>query len=125
MFGASECLRLCSRKLRINGNFSKLRTQNCKSMSDEIKCARCGQKRPALGYAPLPTELGQKIGAEVCQPCWAEWLQTQTRIINHYGLDLTNPDAQGFLMDNMKGFFYGANEELAQIDTSKEGSIKW
>jgi Fe-S cluster biosynthesis and repair protein YggX len=46
------------------------------------------------------------------------------RIINHYGLDLTNPEAQGFLMDNMKGFFYGANE-LAQIDTSKEGSIKW
>src|SRR2546430_3884331 len=71
-------------------------------MSDEIKCARCGQKRPALGYAPLPTELGQSIGAEVCQPCWAEWLQTQTRIINHYGLDLTSPDAQGFLMDNMK-----------------------
>src|SRR5947207_12392148 len=70
-------------------------------MSDEIKCARCGQKRSALGYAPLPTELGQKIGAEVCQPCWAEWLQAQTRIINHYGLDLINPDAQGFLMDNM------------------------
>jgi len=27
-------------------------------------------------------------------------------------------------MDNMKGFFYSSNE-LAQIDTSKEGSIKW
>ncbi len=51
-------------------------------------------------------------------------LQTQTRIINHYGLDLTNPEAQGFLLDNMKGFFYGASD-LAQIDTSKEGSIKW
>jgi Fe-S cluster biosynthesis and repair protein YggX len=94
-------------------------------MPDEIKCARCGQKRSALGYAPLPTDLGQKIGAEVCQPCWAEWLQTQTRIINHYGLDLSSTDAQGFLLDNMKGFFYGSNEELAQIDTSKEGSIKW
>ena len=94
------------------------------SMSDSIKCARCGQKRPPLGFAPLPTELGQKVAQEVCQPCWAEWLQAQTRIINHYGLDLTNPEAQGFLLDNMKGFFYGANE-LAQIDTSKEGSIKW
>ena len=121
-------------------------------MPDEIKCARCGQKRLPLGYAPLPTELGQKIASEVCQPCraeastawyvplptelgqkiatevcqpcWAEWLQAQTRIINHYGLDLTNPDAQGFLMDNMKGFFYGS-ADLAQIDTSKEGSIKW
>ena len=101
------------------------RQEKTGSMSDQIKCARCGQKRSPLGYSPLPTELGQKIATEVCQPCWAEWLQTQTRIINHYGLDLTNPDAQGFLMDNMKGFFYGSNEELAQIDTSKEGSIKW
>ena len=94
-------------------------------MPDEIKCARCEQKRSPLGYAPLPTEMGQKIAAEVCQPCWAEWLQTQTRIINHYGLDLTNPEAQAFLIDNMKGFFYGASSDLAQIDTSKEGSIKW
>jgi Fe-S cluster biosynthesis and repair protein YggX len=106
---------------------SKLETRNSKPetlMSNEIKCARCGQKRPALGFAPLPTELGQKVAAEVCQPCWSEWLQTQTRIINHYGLDLTNPEAQGFLLDNMKAFFYGQNE-LSQIDTSKEGTIKW
>src|SRR5881392_2499174 len=91
----------------------------------EIKCARCEQKRAPLGYPPLPTELGQKLSQEICQPCWAEWLQTQTRIINHYGLDLGNPEAQGFLIDNMKGFFYGESSDLAQIDTSKEGSIKW
>src|SRR4029079_16298410 len=94
-------------------------------MSNSIKCARCGEKRPPLGFAPLPTELGQKVAQEVCQPCWSEWLQTQTRIINHYGLDVTNPEAQGFLIDNMKGFFYGASSDLDQIDTSKEGSIKW
>jgi Fe-S cluster biosynthesis and repair protein YggX len=94
-------------------------------MSDEIKCARCEQKRAPLGRPPLPTELGQKISQEVCQFCWGEWLQTQTRIINHYGLDLSNPEAQGFLIDNMKGFFYGESSDLAQIDTSKEGSIKW
>ena len=44
-------------------------------MAEEIKCARCGQKRPALGYAPFPNEVGQQIGSQVCQPCWAEWLQ--------------------------------------------------
>ena len=86
-------------------------------MPDEIKCARCGQKRAPLGYAPLPTDLGQKIATDVCQPCWSEWLMTQTRIINHYGLDLTNPEAQNFLLDNMKGFFYGSSD-LAQIDTT-------
>jgi len=98
-------------------------------MSDSIKCARCGQKRAPLGFAPLPTELGQKVATEVCQPCWSEWLQTQTRIINHYGLDLTNPDAQNFLFDNIKGFLFGETlpiaEQQAEIDTSKEGTVKW
>ena len=94
-------------------------------MAETIKCKRCGQKRPALGYAPYPTELGQKIGTEICQTCWAEWLRTQTQIINHYGLDLLNPDAQNFLFDNAKGFFFGSSAGLAQIDTSKEGSIEW
>lgn len=95
-------------------------------MAETIKCARCGQKRPALGYAPLPNELGQQIGAEVCQPCWAEWLQKQTQIINHYGLDVSNPEAQGFLFDNMKAFFFSAGGlPQAEIDTSKEGSVKW
>ncbi len=94
-------------------------------MADTIKCTRCGEKRPALGYAPYPNELGQKVGTEICQPCWQEWLTSQTRIINHYGLDLMNPDAQTFLMDNARGFFFGGAQELAQIDTTKEGSVKW
>lgn len=94
-------------------------------MAETIKCKRCGQKRAALGYAPYPTELGQQIGTEICQPCWAEWLQQQVRIINHYGLDLMNPDAQNFLMDNARGFFFSTGPDLATIDTSKEGSIKW
>lgn len=93
-------------------------------MAETIKCARCGQKRAALGYAPIPTELGQKIGTEVCQPCWAEWLQRQTMLVNHYGLNVIDPDAQNFLFDNMKSFFFSGGES-SQIDTSKQGSINW
>ena len=46
-------------------------------------------------------------------------------MINHYGLELTTPDAQNFLFDNIKGFLFGDAPQLAQIDTSKEGSVKW
>ena len=94
----------------------------------EVKCKHCGEKRPALSFAPLPNELGQKIAAEICQPCWSGWLQKQTQIINHYGLDLTNPDAQNFLFDNIKGYLFGEYLPMAgqaEIDTSKEGSVKW
>ncbi|MBA3711598.1 MAG: oxidative damage protection protein [Pyrinomonadaceae bacterium] len=93
-------------------------------MSEKFKCKRCEQKRPALGYAPIPTELGQRIGAEICQPCWAEWLAKQNMLINHYGLDLTSPDTHEFLFDNMQGFFFN-DGKLANIDTTQEGSVKW
>jgi Fe-S cluster biosynthesis and repair protein YggX len=93
-------------------------------MAEEIKCKRCGLKRAALGFAPFPTELGQRVGAEVCQPCWSEWLQKQQMLINHYGLDLANPDTHDFLFDNMQAFFFNAGN-MVNIDTTKEGSIKW
>ncbi len=97
-------------------------------MAGNINCKHCGEKRPAIGFAPFPNELGQRIAAEICQPCWAGWLQKQTQIINHYGLDLTNPDAQNFLFDNIKGFLFGEGlpvADQAEIDTSKEGTVKW
>jgi Fe-S cluster biosynthesis and repair protein YggX len=94
-------------------------------MAEDIKCRHCGEKRPAIGFAPFPTQLGQRIATEICQTCWSAWLQKQSQIINHYGLDLTNPDAQAFLFDNIKGFLFGEVSPTAEIDTSKEGSVKW
>ncbi len=94
-------------------------------MADMIKCKHCGEKRPAIGFAPFPNELGQRIAKEICQPCWSAWLQKQSQIINHYGLDLSDVDAQNFLFDNIKGFLFGEAPPLAQIDTSKEGTVKW
>ncbi|MBX7053585.1 MAG: Fe(2+)-trafficking protein [Pyrinomonadaceae bacterium] len=92
---------------------------------DKFKCGRCGQTTEPLGYAPLPTELGQKIGAEMCQGCWKEWLQKQNQLINHFGIDVSNPDSHEFLFDNMRIFFYNEGVELAQIDTSQEGKVNW
>lgn len=92
---------------------------------DKFKCARCGQKTEPIGYAPVPTELGSKIGEEICKDCWAEWQKKQMQLINHYGLDVSNPETHEFLFDNMKVFFYDDGSGLATIDTSKEGSVNW
>jgi Fe-S cluster biosynthesis and repair protein YggX len=94
-------------------------------MAETIKCKHCSEKRPAIGFAPFPNELGQRIATEICQPCWSAWLQKQSQIINHYGLDLSDVDAQNFLFDNIKGFLFGEAPPLAQIDTTKEGTVKW
>ena len=93
---------------------------------DKFKCTRCGLKNDPLGYSPFPTELGTKIGEEICKDCWAEWQKKQMQLINHYGLDVSNPETHDFLFDNMKIFFFDdGSGNLAQIDTSKEGTVNW
>ena len=92
---------------------------------DKFKCARCGQKTAPIGYAPIPTALGQKVGQEICANCWKEWVEKQKQLINHFGLDVSNPDSHQFLFDQMKIFFFDEGVELAQIDTSKEGNVNW
>ena len=91
----------------------------------DITCARCGQTREGLSAPPFPNEFGARILASICQQCWKDWLKQQTQIINHYGLDLSNPDAQTFLFDNMKGYLFNEALPTAEIDTTKEGTIKW
>ena len=51
-----------------------------------VTCARCGQTREGAGQVGLPGALGAEIEGRVCAECWGEWLQTQIRVINHYGL---------------------------------------
>lgn len=92
---------------------------------NNFKCARCGRKTAPLGYAPIPTELGQRVGTETCADCWREWLTKQQQLINHFGLDVSNPDTHTFLFDQMKIFFFDEGVEVAQIDTSKEGTVEW
>ena len=82
-----------------------------------IVCARCGNEGDPLPYAPFRTELGQRIHAEICQACWAEWLRQQTMLINHYGLNLRDPEAKAFLTGQMERFLYGGDTE--EVDTSK------
>lgn len=47
---------------------------------------RCGQTREGAGRVGLPGALGDDVERSVCAECWKEWLQTQIRVINHYGL---------------------------------------
>lgn len=95
------------------------------SSGSDFQCARCKRKTAPLGYAPIPTELGQRVGAEICADCYEEWKRKQQQLINHFGLDVSNPDTHTFLFDQMKIFFFDEGVNVAEIDASKEGSVKW
>jgi Fe-S cluster biosynthesis and repair protein YggX len=94
-------------------------------MSEQtIKCRRCGKEAAALAKPPFRTELGERIVAEICASCWADWLQHQTLLINHYGLDPRDAKSRAFLYEQIEQVLLqgGAGKD---IDTSQQGSIEW
>lgn len=95
------------------------------SVLNTIHCRRCGtDEAPRLGRAPFKNELGQRIIDSICQACWAEWLQHQTLLINHYGLDPRDPESRAFLYKQVDEVLLG-DGTARQIDTSKKGEIEW
>ena len=90
----------------------------------DIQCTRCGETRAAVPFAPFNNDLGKRIHSEICQVCWGEWLRRQTALINHYGLNVRDPDARKFLLENTEKFLFSTGEAEG-VDTSKQGTISW
>jgi Fe-S cluster biosynthesis and repair protein YggX len=90
----------------------------------DITCTRCGQTRAGFERAPFPGPIGARAVSEICQDCWAQWLKQQTMLINHYGLNVMDPQARAFLKRNMEAFLFKAGKE-EDVDTSKQGTINW
>ena len=90
----------------------------------DIQCVRCGETRAQVAFAPFNNDLGRRIHAEICQECWAQWLKQQTMLINHYGLNVREPEARKFLTEQTERFLFGTGES-DQVDTSKQGTIQW
>ena len=90
----------------------------------DVTCVRCGQTSAGFERPPFPGEIGRKVVAEICRQCWADWGKQQTMLINHYGLNVMDPQARAFLTRNMQAFLFkaGAGED---VDTSKKGTINW
>lgn len=94
-------------------------------MSEEtIHCRRCDKDSAPLPKAPFRNELGERIHAEVCAACWQEWLEHQTLLINHYGLDPRDKAARDFLYEQIEQVLFEGTSGK-EVDTSKEGSIEW
>jgi Fe-S cluster biosynthesis and repair protein YggX len=87
-----------------------------------ITCARCGKEKDAFDKAPFPGAIGARVLDGTCRDCWGDWLRQQTMLINHYGLNVMDPQARQFLTRNMDAFLFktGAGDD---VDTSKQGTI--
>ena len=88
----------------------------------QVTCAKCGLSKPGFGRPPFPGAIGARILDGTCRDCWSDWLKQQTMLINHYGLNVMDPQARQFLTRNMEAFLFRTGQQ-DDVDTSKQGTI--
>lgn len=72
-----------------------------------VHCSRCGETREGMAFQPFQNDIGRRAFEQICGVCWGEWLKFQQQLINHYGLNLREPQAKDFLYRNMEQFLFG------------------
>ena len=82
---------------------------------ETIECSRCGPEKPTLAKPPFRTELGKRIQEKICSGCWTEWLQHQTLLINHYGLDPRDKKAREFLYGQIETVLLGQRNGFSRF----------
>ena len=60
----------------------------------------------------MPGALGQRIYEQISKQAYDMWEAQRTLIINHYGLNLADPESRKILREQMEEFFFGQSEAL-------------
>ena len=69
-----------------------------------IRCVRCEREAEAMPDPPMGGQLGQTVQSRVCPACYNEWANQARLYINHYGLQMADPDDRKQLNQVMKEF---------------------
>ncbi len=83
-------------------------------MARMVQCVKLGRELPGLARPPFGGELGKRIFENVSAEAWKLWQPQSTLLINHYGLNLRDPAAQKFLMQQMEEFYFGEGAQMPE-----------
>jgi Fe-S cluster biosynthesis and repair protein YggX len=83
-------------------------------MARTVKCVKLGRELPGLDKPPFPGELGQRIYENISKQAYDMWPAQSTLIINHYGLNMADPDARKLLREQMEEFFFGSEAKMPE-----------
>jgi Fe-S cluster biosynthesis and repair protein YggX len=79
-----------------------------------LRCRRCGEMKAAMEKAPMPGRWGAVAHEQTCAACWREWVEEQTRLINHMGLKTWQPEDRAKLYELMR--------EYLKLEATEAGS---
>lgn len=83
-------------------------------MARLVMCAKLRHELPGLERPPVGGELGQRIFNEISQEAWRMWQQHAVLLMNHYGLNMADPDTRKALMQEMNDFFFGEDARMPE-----------
>ena len=79
-----------------------------------VQCVKLGHELPGLDKPPFPGQLGQRIYEHISKQAYDMWPAQSTLIINHYGLNMADPEARKILREQMEEFFFGAQAKMPE-----------
>ncbi|HTO46943.1 MAG TPA: oxidative damage protection protein [Burkholderiales bacterium] len=82
-------------------------------MTRMVNCVKLGREAEGLDRPPLPGELGRRIYESVSKEAWREWQTQQTRLINENRLQLADPRARKYLLEQTEQYFFGGGADEA------------
>ena len=78
-----------------------------------VKCVKLGREAEGLAFPPYPGALGQRIWENVSKEAWQQWLKHQTMLVNENRLNLADPKARKYLMEQTERHFFGEGADSA------------
>ena len=79
-----------------------------------VHCVKLGRELPGLEKPPFPGKLGERIYENISQQAYDMWSAQSTLIMNHYGLNMADPEARKILREQMEEFFFGAEAQMPE-----------
>jgi Fe-S cluster protector protein len=75
-------------------------------MTRVIQCMKLKREAEGMESPPYPGELGMRIWQHISKEAWAQWIATQTRLINENHLNLADINARKYLARQMERFLF-------------------
>ncbi len=70
----------------------------------QVQCVRCGNQGEAITEPLFLGKLETQVKANICTPCWAEWVKMRVMVINEYHVNLGDESGRALVREQMLNF---------------------
>ena len=82
-------------------------------MARTVQCIKLKREAEGLDVPPYPGELGKRLYESVSKEAWKQWLEHQKMLVNENRLNLADPRARKYLMEQTERHFFGEGADVA------------